>query len=119
MRSQFFAKLIARLNRRDIKRIEQSQTNTLLILSIRSKEMISNEIKIEVPADIMKNWQEISDILAGMIKIPAALIMRFTEPEIEVFVSSNSEGNPYHPGDKEKLHGSGLYCETVIKTKNC
>jgi hypothetical protein len=35
MRSQSFAKFIARLKRRDIKRIEQSQTNTLLILGIR------------------------------------------------------------------------------------
>jgi hypothetical protein len=81
-------------------------------------EMISNEVKIKVPEDVMKNWQEISDLLAGMLEVPAALIMRFTDPEIEVFVSSNSEGNPYHPGDKENLHGSGLYCETVIKTKN-
>jgi len=80
--------------------------------------MIYNEAKIEVPADIMKNWQEISDILAGIIEIPAALIMRFTDLDIEVLVSSNSEGNPYHPGDKEKLYGSGLYCEIVVKTKD-
>ena len=80
--------------------------------------MTSNEVKIEVPANIMENWQEISDILARMIGIPAALIMRFTDPDIEVFVSSNSEDNPYHPGDKEKIYGSGLYCETVIKTQD-
>ncbi len=80
--------------------------------------MASNEIKIEVPADIVKSWQEISDVLARMIEIPAALLMRFTDPDIEVFVTSNSENNPYHPGDKEKLPGSGLYCETVIKTKD-
>ena len=80
--------------------------------------MISNEVKIEVPVDIMETWQEICDILVEMIGIPAALIMRFTDPDIEVFVSSNSEDNPYHPGDKEKLYGSGLYCETVIKTQD-
>jgi GAF domain-containing protein len=80
--------------------------------------MKNNNVEIEVLADVMDNWQEISDILAEMIGIPAALIMRFTDPDIEVFVSSHSKGNPYHPGDKEKLIGSGLYCEKVIKTKN-
>lgn len=76
------------------------------------------DVKIEIPPDIMDSWQEISDILAGMIHIPAALIMRFTDPDIEVFVSSNSENNPYKPGDKDKLFDSGLYCETVIKSQD-
>lgn len=80
--------------------------------------MINNEVKIEVSTGLLKNLQEIANILAEMIGIPAALIMRFTDPHIEVFVSSNSEGNPYHPGDKETLYGSGLYCETVIKTQD-
>ena len=80
--------------------------------------MIKNDIEIEVPADIVKSWQEISDILSQIIGVPSALIMRFTDPLIEVFVSSNSEGNPYHPGDHEELYGSGLYCETVIKEKD-
>jgi len=80
--------------------------------------MLNNKVKIEVPTDILENWQGIANILAEIIGIPAALIMRFTDPYIEVFVSSNSEGNPYHPGDRETLYGSGLYCETVIKTQD-
>ncbi len=80
--------------------------------------MRNNEVKIEVPTDLLENWQEIVNILAEMIGVPAALIMRFTDPHIEVFVSSNSEGNPYHPGDKETLYDSGLYCETVIKAQS-
>ncbi len=79
--------------------------------------MECNEVKIKVPIDIMKSWQDITDILAETIGIPAALIMRFTDPDIEVFVSANKEDNPYNPGDKEKLYGSGLYCETAIKTQ--
>lgn len=43
--------------------------------------------------------------------------MRLRDPYIEVFVSSQHKGNPYHPGDKELVWNSGLYCETVIKTK--
>jgi GAF domain-containing protein len=82
------------------------------------KEMINKEVQIEVPTAILENWQEIVNILADMIPIPASLIMRLDDPNIEVFVSSKSKGNPYHPGDKEKVYGSGLYCETVIKTKD-
>ena len=80
--------------------------------------MINKEVQIEVPTAILENWQEIVNILADMIPIPASLIMRLDDPNIEVFVSSNGKGNPYHPGDKEKVYGSGLYCETVIKTKD-
>ncbi len=80
--------------------------------------MIDEKDKIEVPADILANWQEIANILAEICRIPAALIMRFLDPHVEVFVSSNSEGNPYHPGVKEMLFGSGLYCEMVLKTQN-
>jgi GAF domain-containing protein len=76
-----------------------------------------NQVKIEIPPDILDGWQEMTNLLADLIKIPAALIMRYTESYIEVFVSSNGESNPYHPGDKEILWGSGLYCETVLKTQ--
>jgi hypothetical protein len=43
--------------------------------------------------------------------------MRHAHPDIEVFVSSSSPNNPYHPGDREILEGSGLYCERVLKTR--
>ena len=69
--------------------------------------MINKEVQIEVPTAILENWQEIVNILADMIPIPASLIMRLDDPNIEVFVSSNGKGNPYHPGDKEKVYGSG------------
>jgi GAF domain-containing protein len=75
-----------------------------------------NKVQIDVPLSITENWQEIVNILAEMIPVPAALIMRLDDPNVEVFASSKSDGNPYHPGDKEKIWGSGLYCETVIKT---
>ena len=35
---------------------------------------------------------------------------------IEVLLASDSAGNPYEAGAAEHLWGSGLYCETVIKT---
>jgi hypothetical protein len=74
--------------------------------------------KIDIPDQILHKWQSIVDILANLIGVPAALIMRIVDQDIEVFVSSESTDNPYNSGDKEHLIGSGLYCETVIKTKD-
>jgi GAF domain-containing protein len=78
--------------------------------------MLKNEVQIEVPQSTLETWQSIVDILAEIAGIPAALIMRLNDPDIEVFVASRSKGNPYRSGDKEHCWGSGLYCETVIKS---
>lgn len=80
--------------------------------------MIENDVRLEVPQATLDSWQEIVDMLAEIVGIPAALIMRLNDPVIQVFVASRTEGNPYHPGDSEHLWGSGLYCETVIKTQD-
>jgi signal transduction histidine kinase len=70
-----------------------------------------------IPGPILENWQEIVNLMAEMLDVPAGLIMRILGENIHVFVSSSTEGNPYHPGDSEHFLGSGLYCETVV-TKN-
>lgn len=68
-----------------------------------------------ISESFIDKWQQITDLLAKLIGIPAALIMKKENEFMEVFITSNSEGNPYHVGDKEHWHG--LYCETVIKTQ--
>jgi len=80
--------------------------------------MIIKQIEIAIAKDTKNNWQDIVNILAEICKIPAALIMKLQGHDIEVFVSSQSKGNPYYPGNKEYLENSGLYCETVIESKN-
>lgn len=80
--------------------------------------MEGTKLEMEVPKANLDAWQEIVDIMANIINIPAGLIMRLNDLDIEVFVSSRSEGNPYHPGEKEKVWESGLYCETVIKSRD-
>ena len=84
----------------------------------REKEIKKRSSQIQVPDDITDKWQKICDIMAEIIGVPSGLIMRVVDSDIEVFVSSKTENNPYHSGDKESLFGSGLYCETVIKTKD-
>ncbi|WP_438001119.1 PAS domain-containing sensor histidine kinase [Sorangium sp. So ce185] len=71
---------------------------------------------IDIPTDIARKWQEMTDLLAEILRVPAALIMRVEPPEIVVCVSSESKGNPYEPNERARLD-TGLYCETVMKTR--
>lgn len=73
---------------------------------------------LEIEENIVEKWQHVVDIMAELIQVPAGLIMRTNRSDIEVFVSSRTKNNPYHVGDKECLMDSGLYCETVIRTKD-
>ncbi len=61
-------------------------------------------------------WQGIVDLIARVAGVRAGLIMRLRDEDIEVGVSSRTAGNPYRPGAKEPIFGSGLYCERVITT---
>jgi C4-dicarboxylate-specific signal transduction histidine kinase len=71
---------------------------------------------IQVPAQIIEKWQEIIDLLAAVLHVPSALIMKVEPPNIRVFVRSESEGNPYERDERASLN-TGLYCETVMKTR--
>jgi PAS domain S-box-containing protein len=68
---------------------------------------------IQVPPDIIRKWQEIVDLLADVMHVPSASIMRVEPPQIKVFVSSASKGNPCVPGSVD----TGPYCETVLKSR--
>jgi hypothetical protein len=67
---------------------------------------------IEVPSENVRKWQEIVDLLAEIMHVPSASIMRVEPPQIKVFICSTSEGNPCEPGALD----TGPYCETVMKT---
>lgn len=71
----------------------------------------------EIPQSLIDKWQHIINLMARAIDVPSGLIMRIMGEDIEVFIASQTEGNPYHPHDHERLKDSGLYCETVIKTQ--
>jgi len=78
---------------------------------------LSHHPEPPIPDAILEKWQNIVNLMAEMLDVPAALITRILGEEIHVFVSSGTEGNPYHRGDCQQFWGSGLYCETVV-TKN-
>jgi hypothetical protein len=66
--------------------------------------------RLQVPAEIVDKWQEIIDLVAEIVQVPSALIMRVEPPNIEVFISSGSKGNPYHPHEVACVN-TGLYCD--------
>jgi len=74
--------------------------------------------EITIPESALKAWQYLLDIAAKECAVPVALIMRVELPDLKVFLSSKSKGNPYSTGYSELLLGSGIYCEKVIKTKS-
>jgi len=71
---------------------------------------------IQVPSDIVQTWQEMVDLLAEIMHVPSALIMKVEAPNIKVFVASESKENPWERDEVASLNG-GTYCETVMKTR--
>ena len=85
--------------------------------AVKNKLMIENgKYSLFISDEIIEKWQNIITIMAKILNVPAGLIMQRVGPNIQVFLSSKTENNPYKPGDKEHFEDSGLYCETVIKT---
>jgi PAS domain S-box-containing protein len=78
----------------------------------KAEEQPRSAHSIEVPSEIIGKWQEFVNLLAEIMHVPSASIMRAEPPHIRIFVSSTSEGNPCEPGALD----TGPYCETVMKT---
>ncbi|WP_010322783.1 EAL domain-containing protein [Marinobacterium stanieri] len=71
---------------------------------------------LAISPNILANWQESINLIADIIQVPAALIMRVHSGEIEVFVKSSNDDNVYEEGERAPLN-TGLYCETVMDTQ--
>jgi GAF domain-containing protein len=68
--------------------------------------------------DILEGWQDMLNVAAELVAVPAGLITRVNGGEIEVFLSSESQGNPYPAGMKTHYPDSGFYCEYVLKSRH-
>jgi PAS domain S-box-containing protein len=73
--------------------------------------------KPHIPDEFIVKWQRIVDLMARTVGVLAGLIMKVDPPQIEVFISSATEGNPYKKGERADLN-TGLYCETVMKQRS-
>jgi signal transduction histidine kinase len=69
-----------------------------------------------VPEELIRKWQQIVDLIADIVRVPASLIMKLEPPYITVVVASESKGNPYGRGEKAPLD-TGLYCEAVMQSR--
>ena len=90
--------------------------NSLLNMADSEGEASKAVNYFEIPDTMYKEWQSVVDLIARIAGVRAALIMRVQNEKIEVFVASKTKNSPYHPGHKERLIDSGLYCERVINT---
>jgi PAS domain S-box-containing protein len=87
------------------------------ILGLHGRERtVDTRAIVQVPPQLIQKWQGIVDLLAEIVRVPAALIMKAEPANMKVFVSSESAGNPYERGELACLN-TGLYCETVMQTR--
>lgn len=74
-----------------------------------------NSEKLAISENFLQKWQNCVNILAQIINVPCALIMKVDSQYLEVFCSNSSRTNPYNIG--ERVHWDNLYCKHVITTK--
>ena len=67
--------------------------------------------------DVLVEWQNLLNETADIFGVPAGLITRVDGKEIEILLSSQTEGNPYPASCTSQYPGSGWYCEHTLKSK--
>jgi GAF domain-containing protein len=67
--------------------------------------------------DVLKEWQNMLNEMADILGVPAGLITRVDGKEIEILLSSETEGNPYPAACKSQYPDSGWYCEHTLKSR--
>ena len=77
---------------------------------------ISSLDKPEISDELFEKWQRIINLIAKIINVPSALLMRINDESMEVFIKGHNKENPYEKNARDLL-GQGLYCETVVGTK--
>jgi signal transduction histidine kinase len=90
--------------------------SVILMIDDGMEQSVDIRAVAQVPPETIQKWQEIVDLLAKILCVPSALIMKVEPPNIKVFVSSDSTGNPYKRDELACLN-TGLYCETVMNTR--
>lgn len=78
----------------------------------------SGDREISIPADVLRKWQRIVDLLANIMCVPSGVLTTIEPPycAYRTLISSNSKGNPF-PADQTFSMEIGTFCETVIKKR--
>ena len=67
--------------------------------------------------DVLEEWQNLLNETADILGVPAGLITRVDGKEIEILLSSETEGNPYPAACTSQYPDSGWYCEHTLKSR--
>lgn len=67
--------------------------------------------------DVLNEWQNMLNDMARIFGVPAGLITRVDGEEIEILLSSQTDGNPYPAAFKSHYPNSGWFCEHTLKCK--
>ncbi|MBN2685245.1 MAG: hypothetical protein JXR40_08190 [Pontiellaceae bacterium] len=71
-----------------------------------------------IAEEMLREWQNILDETAEILAVPAGLITRLDGDQIEIFVSSKGENNPYPVAVSAQYPDSGWYCEKTLKSRD-
>jgi GAF domain-containing protein len=70
----------------------------------------------EIPSGMLEKWQDVVDVTAEVLDVPAAFVIRIDPPLLEVLLASNTSANPVPAG--EKMNQARHYCESVVRTRS-
>lgn len=73
--------------------------------------------KPEITQETLEKWQRVVDLIAELANVPATLIMNTIGQKHSVYVTSDTDNNPYEKGCTFDLHEK-LYCYGVIDSDN-
>ncbi|HOE11189.1 MAG TPA: sigma 54-interacting transcriptional regulator [bacterium] len=80
---------------------------------ISSLSLSGLRMKPEIPEEIIARWQKTVDLLAKVCGVPAAGITRILSEDLEILVTSCTEGNPFEQGSRFHRDGK-LLCERAM-----
>ncbi|HPA47667.1 MAG TPA: sigma 54-interacting transcriptional regulator [bacterium] len=66
-----------------------------------------------IPEDMIAKWQKTVDLLAEVCGVPTAGITRVRPEDLEMFVTSHTDGNPFQQGTRFHRDGT-LLCERAM-----
>ncbi len=69
-----------------------------------------------IPSQIVEIWQRVVDSAAALLRVPSVMINRLEPPELEIFRTNTSPGNPFSSG--AKMQAAGLYCTAVAQKRH-
>jgi PAS domain S-box-containing protein len=86
---------------------------------VHTEPLNLNTAEFPIPADVLRKWQRIVDLLANVMQVPSAVVTKLEPPHYSHYTTitaNSSPANPF-PVDQSFSMDIGTFCETVIK--NC